>query len=113
MSNFIKNNSLISGKFSNIFKDETKNKSLILIILIEDLSNNSPIHNLDYYFYGFDKNNNNDYNLLENQENTLNLINKDAILEIKYPINKTYIKKNGEELSDTFKKIDAYFSGHQ
>ena len=112
----IKEKNLVSGKFKNIFNDfidyEIKKECLILIILIENFSENSSVNSLNYYFYRFkEKNNNinNVNNLIEIQDNNLNLINKDIKLEVTYPINTNFIQKNGEKITKTLEDIKNIF----
>ena len=84
-------NNLIFANFTKTFPNfieyEIKKKCFILIILLESNLNNSSINDINYYFYSFDEKN--DDGNSKNQiliEKDTDLWNKEAKLEITYPL---------------------------
>ena len=96
--------------FSNYIEYEIEKNCLILIILIENYSNNSYINNLNYYFYALNENNDNLKNQIAINDKNFDLINQK--LQIICPINKESTKKNGENYISSFNQVNKYYSNN-
>ena len=70
---------------------ESDNNEIILVVLLEKISSNSPINELYYYFCGMKRNNNKNYYFLNISNN--NLTNEESKLQAMYFL-RSYSKEN-------------------
>ena len=101
IENYVYENIIIPHKigfinFQNYLTDyyqyEIDTRDILLVILLESLSLNSSVNELNYYFYSMNEKNYDKRDCLNNSN--LNLgNNNDSRLEIKYPL-KSYINEN-------------------
>ena len=95
--------------FVGYFDYEVNSNEIILVILLESLSLNSSINELNYYFYGMNENHNEKSRFINISE--YNLINEKMTYNAMYPLknyyneNSTLEKRNTEYLVDNIRSI--------
>ena len=89
--------------FPTFIEYEINKKNIILVILMESLTNNSTINNFNYYLYEFNEKRDNEY-----LSYTINL-EENNLIEILYPLNNYY--KNNSNIITEINKI--YYIYHE
>ena len=99
-----------TNTFTNFLDYEINKKCLILIILLESHASNSPINDINYYFYALNEKKDEGNNEIKISQDTY-LTNKNSLFEISYPLynyhdnNNNINKRNSVNLVDNIKTM--------